>query len=137
MGARGEGGFERRTQEILKDKQWFMGMSGLLPSRTVGQTGSIWPGWIFLLYSDPVTASVLWCAYGRLVSNIGNYKQINDVHCLEIRMFMPPSSRVPPLHVNSGMAPTATERRYDSHLEVVTGQPVYPTSQNADCQFRA
>ena len=52
-------------------------------------------------------------------------------------MFMPPSSRVPPSHVNSGMAPTATERRYDSHLEVVTGQPAYPTSQNADCQFRA
>ena len=27
--ARSEGGFERRTQEILKDKRWFMEISGL------------------------------------------------------------------------------------------------------------
>ena len=54
--------YERRTQEILKDKQWFMEVSGLLPSRTVEQTRSILPGGIFLLYSVPVTVSVVWCA---------------------------------------------------------------------------
>ena len=34
--------YERRAQEILKDKQWFMGMSGFLPCPTIGKISNMW-----------------------------------------------------------------------------------------------
>ena len=33
--------YERRAQEILKDKQWFMGMSGFLPCPAIGKISNI------------------------------------------------------------------------------------------------